>query len=116
MRPIELRKGNQMRCSFLSLGSLATLIWASSFNLPGQTGSPATISIPDGAIGIGFDDLRYAPALGKLLAPGGRTGLVALVDPTSRQITTVGGFGKTPKFSGGHDDGPTSADEGDGLL
>jgi len=60
--------------------------------------------------------LGYAPALGKLLAPSGRAGLVALIDPASKQVTTIGGFGKTAKFSGGHDDGPTSASEGEGLL
>src|ERR1019366_399675 len=39
------------------------------------------VPLPGGAPGIGFDDLRYAPVLGQILAPGGRTGNLDLVDP-----------------------------------
>jgi hypothetical protein len=39
-----------------------------------------------------------------------------LVDPDRLTVTEIGGFGATSDFSGAHDDGPTSVDEGDGVL
>lgn len=80
--------------------------------------SPDGDAIPlvDGSPGIGFDDLRWSPSLGRVIAPAGRAGAVDLVDPQSGAAIAIQGFSKTSDFSGGHDDGPTSADEGAGLL
>jgi DNA-binding beta-propeller fold protein YncE len=72
--------------------------------------------LPDASPGLGFDDLRWSPSLGRVIAPGARSGKVALIDPNTAAITTIDGFAATPDFEGGHDDGPTSADEGRGLL
>jgi DNA-binding beta-propeller fold protein YncE len=77
---------------------------------------PTTIPIPDGEAGIGFDDLRYAPALGRLLVPAGRTGAIVLVEPGPWRITRIGGFSARGDYGGGHDDGVTSADEGRGFV
>lgn len=74
------------------------------------------IALPDGSPGIGFDDLRWSSSLGRVVVPGARTGKVHLVDPESAAVTTIDGFASTPDFEGGHDDGPTSADEGRGLM
>ncbi len=74
------------------------------------------VALPGGPPGIGFDDLRWSPELGKVIAPGGRAGRVYLVDPDSSAVSVLGGFGETADYSGGHDDGPTSADVGRGLL
>jgi hypothetical protein len=74
------------------------------------------LNLPDGSGGIGFDDLRFDPTLGKLLVPAGRTGKVDLVDPSSQVVTSIAGFSAQPGFKGGHDDGPTSADAGRGLI
>jgi hypothetical protein len=74
------------------------------------------LNLPDGGGGIGFDDLRFDPTLGKLLIPAGRTGKVDLVDPSSQVVTPIAGFSTQPGFKGGHDDGPTSADAGRGLI
>ena len=74
------------------------------------------VSLPNGPPGIGFDDLRWSPALQRVIAPGGRAGRVYLVAPQTKDVTTFGGFGETADYSGGHDDGPTSADEGRGLA
>src|SRR5437764_1112210 len=68
------------------------------------------LELPDGAPGIGFDDLRYVPALHRLLVPAGRSGRVDLVDPDSMALTSITGFAKKADYAGGHDDGPTSAD------
>ena len=76
----------------------------------------AAIEIPGGSAGIGFDDLRYAPALGSVLVPGGRTGALVLIDPSTRGARPVAGFRAKTAFSGGHDDGVTSADEGRGWI
>jgi DNA-binding beta-propeller fold protein YncE len=74
------------------------------------------IPLPDGQAGIGFDDLHFSPALHQVLAPAGRTGNVALVDPMTLTATTIGGFSSGLFYVGGHDEGPTSADAGDGRL
>jgi DNA-binding beta-propeller fold protein YncE len=71
-----------------------------------------SIAIPGGSAGIGFDDLRFAAASGYVLVPAGRTGTLALVDPATGGLTPIAGFSARPTFSGGHDDGVTSADEG----
>jgi DNA-binding beta-propeller fold protein YncE len=74
------------------------------------------VPLPNGAPGIGFDDLRYSTALHRILAPAGRSGRLALVDPESRDVTTIVGFSESGQYDGGHDFGATSVDEGDGLL
>ncbi len=74
------------------------------------------VALPDGRAGIGFDDLRFAPTLGRILAPAGRSGNLDLVDAATLGVTTVGGFSSGLFYVGGHDEGPTSADEGDGRY
>jgi hypothetical protein len=74
------------------------------------------VPLPDGEGGIGFDDLRFSPALGKVLVPAGRTGSLDLVDPGTAAVTRISGFGRAPSYGGGHGDGPTSVDEGEGLV
>ncbi len=77
---------------------------------------PVSIPIPGGEAGVGFDDLRFSAALGRLLVPAGRTGSIALLEPAEWRLTRIGGFSAQPEFSGGHDDGVTSADEGRGFV
>jgi hypothetical protein len=73
--------------------------------------------LPNGAPGIGFDDLRYAPHLKRVLAPGGRSGNLDLVDPDTQAVTPIGGFSMSSSFAvGSHMSGTTSADEGNGVL
>jgi hypothetical protein len=74
------------------------------------------VAMPGGSPGIGFDDLRWSAAMGRVLAPGGRAGKLYLVDPDSKAVFSLGGFAETADYSGGHDDGPTSVDEGLGRL
>jgi DNA-binding beta-propeller fold protein YncE len=78
---------------------------------PGST----VVPLPDGRPGIGFDDLRFSSTYG-VLAPGGRSGNLDLVDPQTRKVTAIGGFSMEPLHFGGHDQGATSADEGGGLI
>lgn len=90
----------------------------------GGTGSaPAAaqvITLPGAPPGIGFDDLRLVhlpdqPAW--IVVPGGRTGNVALIEPASGQVTTIGGFSADAVYGGSHDFGVTSVDgEFDGLF
>ncbi|HKA87937.1 MAG TPA: hypothetical protein VKE22_09740 [Haliangiales bacterium] len=81
-------------------------------------GAPAAIpvAVPDGAPGIGFDDLRFAPELRRVVVPAGRTGNLVLIDPGTREVTAIPGFSHDPSYGGGHGAGTTSADEGGGLL
>src|SRR5439155_14313407 len=66
------------------------------------------VSLPGGNGGIGFDDLRFSSALGKVLVPAGRTGALDLVDPATLAVSRITGFGETAGYDGGHDVGPTS--------
>jgi hypothetical protein len=74
------------------------------------------IVLPNASPGIGFDDLRYSISLHRVLVPAGRSGRLDLIDPDRLAITEIRGFSATPEFGGGHDDGPTSVDEGNGLV
>ena len=78
--------------------------------------APALIALPGGAGGVGFDELRYARALGKLLVPAGRTGSLDLVDPATGAVEAIAGFAESSPGRSGHGEGTTSADEGAGLL
>lgn len=76
----------------------------------------APIAIPHGEGGVGFDELRYSPRLGRVLVPAGGTGQLVLVDPATGALETVAGFGHAARYSGGHGDGTTSCDEGPACL
>lgn len=108
----------ERRCGFrvVRLTLLAAALLVAPHGVRGA--EPETpVAIPGGQGGIGFDDMRFAPALGRVLVPAGRTGALALVDPAGGAVRTIAGFSRpSEKYSGGHDDGPTSADEGAGFL
>ncbi|HEX7004979.1 MAG TPA: hypothetical protein VF168_12410 [Trueperaceae bacterium] len=74
------------------------------------------IELPAGSGGVGFDDLRYAEDLERVLVPGGQTGLLFLLDPGTGEVTTIGGFEGAQAYRGGHGEGVTSADFGGGML
>ncbi len=96
---------------------LAPAALASSALVHAQAPSaPAVIPIPGGEGGVGFDDLRFSPTLGRVIVPAGRTGSIVLVEPAQWRLTRIEGFAAKPDFGGGHDDGVTSADEGRGFL
>jgi len=78
--------------------------------------SGQSVALPGGGAGIGFDDLRYSATLHRVLVPAGRTGTLDLIDPDTLNVTSISGFGTVADYSGGHGDGPTSVDEGNGLL
>ena len=83
---------------------------------PAAASGATSIPLPGGSGGIGFDDLRFSPSLGKILAPAGRTGNLDLIDPDDHAMTVIGGFAPTGDFRGGHGEGTTSVDEGDTFL
>src|SRR5262245_42960623 len=89
-----------------------------SSSAPGAPAAPASVfvDLSDGEGGIGFDDLRFSPTLGRVLAPAGRTGRLDLVDPGTKTVTFVPGFGGSGRYRGGHGEGTTSVDEGEGFL
>src|SRR6266498_3633396 len=94
------------------LPRIATLAIAACKSTPSGDG----VDLPGSSPGIGFDDLRYSTALHRVLVPAGRSGNLDLIDPDNLGVTIIAGFSVTPDFSGGHDDGPTSVDEGRGFL
>ncbi|HEY3053839.1 MAG TPA: hypothetical protein VGK04_10695 [Thermoanaerobaculia bacterium] len=66
--------------------------------------------------GVGFDDLRYSAALHRVLVPAGRMGDLVLIDPATHQRTVITGLSSEEKYGGGHGEGTTSVDEGEGAL
>src|SRR4051812_30454216 len=77
--------------------------------------APTPIALPNTSGRVGFDDLTYSTALGRVLVPAGSTGRLDLIDPSSREVTSVTGF-STESTQGGHRDGTTSADFGGGFI
>jgi len=103
----------------LGLATLLLALILISWNSAAATTNhiqPSPVSLPDGAGGIGFDDLGYDVQLGQVLVPAGRTGNLDLIDPTRLNVTTIGGFSAQDHFGGGHGEGTTSVDAGRGLL
>jgi hypothetical protein len=76
----------------------------------------AAIQLPKGEEGIGFDDLRYSSSLEKVLVPGGRTGMLDLIDPKTNAVISISGFSAQKNYGGGHGEGITSVDEAKSLL
>jgi hypothetical protein len=96
-----------------AMGLAAALVLAGGSD---ENAKPRVVALPGGDGGIGFDDVRFSPSLGKLLIPAGRTGNLDLVDPKTGEVVPIPGFGKQEAFGGGHGDGTTSVDEGAGFL
>ncbi len=94
--------------------ALACLILAGA--AAGNPPPTAPIVLPGGSAGIGFDDMGFSPAIGRVLVPGGRTGMLFLIDPKSRQVEQIGGFSTNGAYRGGHGEGITSADAGSGVI
>jgi sugar lactone lactonase YvrE len=78
--------------------------------------APASVQLPGGERGIGFDDLRFDAGLRQVLAPAGGTGNLDLVDPKTGAITPIAGFSRTAGGGDGHGHGVTSVDSGEGWL
>ncbi|HVB84110.1 MAG TPA: hypothetical protein VND63_04445 [Rhodanobacteraceae bacterium] len=74
------------------------------------------LKIPGGAHGLGFDDLGYAPALGRVLVPAAQSGALVLVDPANDALRVLADVVPAGAAVSGHDAGTTSADYGEGLL
>jgi DNA-binding beta-propeller fold protein YncE len=101
---------------FASASALVIAAGAASATACGPSPDGVEVALPNGSPGIGFDDLRYSPTLHDVLVPGGRSGNLALIDPDSLEVSVVSGFSESSSYSGGHDDGVTSVDEGRGFL
>ena len=80
-----------------------------------DTEGGTAIVIDGGSKGVGFDELTFAPGMGRLLIPTGVTGRLVLVDPKTLEQKSIGAFTKAT-FTGGHDAGVTSAFEGPGVV
>jgi hypothetical protein len=98
------------------LSASAFILCLGSSSFAKDLGAAVPVPMPGGGAGIGFDDLGFAPGLKKVVVPGGRTGKIFLVDPATREVTSVGGFTAENDYKGGHGEGVTSAEEGRGLL
>lgn len=99
-----------------ALLGLAAAFVGAAVGCSSSSADGTAIELPNGEPGIGFDDLRYSSALHRVLVPGGRSGALFLIEPETGNARAIEGFSSTPDFGGGHDDGPTSVDEGRGYL
>ena len=81
-----------------------------------EEGAWLEIRLPQGRGPIGFDDIRFVPALDRLLVPAGQRGTVDVVSPRTGEARAISGFSVEPVYRGGHDVGPTSADGTKGLI
>ncbi len=77
---------------------------------------PEAIPVPGGSSGVGFDDLVWSGDLHRVLVPAAGTGLLLLLEPREWRLTKIGGLSDERTYTGGHDDGVTSADAGRGFL
>jgi len=75
-----------------------------------------SVAIASDKKGIGFDDLRYSAALHRVLVPAGRNGTLVLIDPSNHQKAVIAGMSTEKSYGGGHGEGTTSVDEGEGAL
>lgn len=98
------------------LGPLSLILLASTATAAPEIAKPASLVLPGGDAGIGFDDLQFSSELHRVLAPAGRTGKLDLIDPKTQAITSIAGFSSNAKFGGGHGQGTTSVDGGAKLL
>src|SRR5438445_5404249 len=98
-----------LRCFFISVSLVASLACAQPF-------SGETIDIAKDKKGIGFDDLRYSSSLHRVLVPAGRSGTIVLIDPANHRTSSITGLSTEESYGGGHGEGTTSVDEGEGAL
>jgi hypothetical protein len=98
-----------VRASATASASAASASAASSATASGAPASPRTVTLFPG--GIGFDDLVFANATHKVLAPGGATGTLALIDPKTLDVVSlrVASLPASTYVAGRHDAGITSA-------
>lgn len=76
----------------------------------------AVIPIPGGRHGIGFDDIGYAAALGRVTIPAGATGNLVLIDPANDALTIISGVSAASAPGKSHREGTTSAMYAEGYL
>jgi DNA-binding beta-propeller fold protein YncE len=77
---------------------------------------PKVVAIPDGEHGLGFDDIGYSAALGRVVIPSASTGAINLIDPPSLAIEAIPIFAAAPVARRGHGEGVTSADAANGYI
>src|SRR5438477_11913415 len=103
-----------MMLRIFGFGAITLLACASAACAQPYAGE--TIAISHDNKGIGFDDLRYSPSLHRVLVPAGRTGTIVLIDPSNHASASIGGLAAEASYGGGHGEGTTSVDEGEGAL
>ncbi|HEX7348970.1 MAG TPA: hypothetical protein VF264_04920 [Rhodanobacteraceae bacterium] len=74
------------------------------------------IAIPGGAHGIGFDDIGFAPALGRITVPAGATGNLVLIDPANDALAVIPNVSAPPSDGKQRREGTTSAIDAEGYL
>lgn len=65
---------------------------------------------------LDFDDMRYAPALGRVLVPAAQSGDLVLLDPAGQRVERWKGVVPAGSGTAREDAGTTSADTGSGLV
>src|SRR5256885_5693367 len=105
------------RHPLVGLALIALLLSACSVTLNPNSLPTTIISLPGSTGAIGFDDMSYDAALGKVIVPAGDTGNLDLIDPDTMAIKAIPGFSTaSPDVATGHSVGTTSAISHKGIL
>lgn len=95
----------------------ALLLLAGSAWATGRSAKALTpIALPGVGKHAGFDDMGFAPALGRIVIPGGISGQVFFIDPSTDAVSDSIRVLPPSKPRRGHDVGTTSAVYVDGFL
>ena len=108
------------RCSIIAgmACTLFALLAPSAMARPAEpNGAPVVLRIAGGAGGLGFDDMGYSRALGRILIPAAGSGNLVLVNPAGNHMTVLRRIAPPARGDvGSHDAGTTSASFGAGLI
>src|SRR5438445_5621 len=100
LRPASRRRRVVRRGDRLRVPPAGCRSWPSapSASSRGGPANAASVDLPGGAARIGLDARRFSKPLDRLVAAAGRTGTADLVDPTTMDVTGIGGFYPPPTF------------------
>ncbi len=119
--------GGALACALCAAGCGSSSAHAAAGAPDAAPSCPAKdgpIALPNGAPGIEFDDIQWAPHLRKVIVPAGRTGSVDLIDPDTCAVTELKGLSKSDQYTAppagplrvGTRYGSTSATEADRYV
>lgn len=103
----------RLRGATLALAAVA-LAAAGATTAPARVAEP--LALPGATVPGGFDDMAFAPAIDRVLVPGGASGALYAIDPASGAAAKVAQVTAPVEPVGGDDYGTTTAAYADGYY